>query len=184
LKAFLAIFCMTAAAAFGFDSEAWLAKRAALDADAQRMRSVWSECSASATSPAENLAIPIDLYEDGSPKFVLKAEKAQIFIEEKLVWAEGVEAMLYDRRGAVSARATAANCVIDRRTECGWCEGRARVDYGAYSLEGEGLYFSKREGFAKIFDSVSMRASGLDAGGKSMKALLGDRARKGKGTTK
>ena len=184
MKAFVAITCITAATAFGFDSEAWLAKRAALDADAQRMRSVWSGCVSAATSPAENLVIPLELHEDGSPKFVLKSARAQIFIDTKLVWAEGVEAVLYAKDGTVSARAVAANCVIDRESECGWCEGRVRVDYGSYSLEGECLYFSKREGFAKIFNSVSMRAGGLDVGGKSMKALLGDRARKGKGATK
>ena len=184
MKAFIAIAAcaLGAAAASGFDSEAWLVRRAALDEDAQRMRGVWSNCAMRATSPAEGLVLPLELHPDGSPKFTLRAAKAQMFVEgrTRLVWAEGVEGTMYDERGAVAGRATVESCAVDLNAKRGWGEGRARLVCGAYSLEGEGLYFSQPDEFAKIMHGASMSAAGPDDGGRAAKALGHGRAKRRK----
>lgn len=163
------------AAASAFDSEAWLAHRDAMGADADRMRSEWSNCTALVTAPAENLTIPVQLHPDGSPKIVLKSAKAQNFIQERKVWAEGVAGVVFGEDGSVAARASADSCVVDVRSRSGWAEGSVSVEYGPYSMRGGGFYFSGAEEFVKISGGVVMRAENIDFGGGSAAAILSGR---------
>ena len=178
LKVFISIAAcaLGAAIASGFDSEAWLARCAEVDAEARRMRGAWSNCTARATSPAENIVVPLEFHPDGSPKFTLRAAEAQMFLESGLVWARGAEALMYNARGVVEGRATVSSCVVDLNAKSGWAEGPVVVSYGGCTVEGSGLYVSQSDGFCRVYDGVSMRAEWQAGDVKALKPVFGAKA--------
>lgn len=148
-----------------FDSDAWLERRASCMADAMRLREIYGKCVKALRSPAENVTVPVENYDDGSVKTSVHAEKAQFFVDDGLVWGEGVVVSHFSEVGAEVARLTAQNCVVDRRAKCGWAEGRARVTYGGTSVEGEGVYFSVNEEYVIIADNTRIETVDLKIGG-------------------
>lgn len=148
--------------AAAFDSDAWLAKRAALDADAERMRAAYTNTLAQVDSPAEDITIPIESYPNGTVKASISAKRAQFFLAQDLVWGEGVVAREYAEDGVrVTAQVEANHCVIDRKTRCGWAEGPAKISVSGTTVEGEGIYFSFSEEFVKILSKVVIKSTDL-----------------------
>jgi hypothetical protein len=150
------IFALLAAcAAQAFDSEAWLAKRARLAQDASRLRAAYATCRAAVATPAENVTVPIESHPDGSVKTGVFAEKAQFFLKEGLVWGQGVKIRQYRTDGSLEAWIDAENCVIDRKTRCGWVNGRAKAKYRDEALlEGRGVYFSAEAEYLTVYSDT------------------------------
>jgi hypothetical protein len=90
---------LAAFAAPAFDMDAWLARRARVDEKARAFRLVYSNCVAAVRLPAENVSVPVETWPDGAPKTLVRAEKAQFFIDEGLVWCAGVRLVEYARDG-------------------------------------------------------------------------------------
>ena len=148
-----------------FSTQRWLARRSERMADAMRLRNVYLQCVAALRTPAENVTVPVENFDDGSVKTSVFAQKAQFFVEDALVWGEEVVVSHYSETGDVVARLTAQNCVVDRKAKCGWAEGPARLVYGGTSVEGSGVYFSIEEEYVIIAKDSCIATSDLKLGG-------------------
>jgi len=163
------LFCLFAAmAAQAFDSAEWLGKRQLLLREAERLRAAYSNCLARVKSPAEDVTIPVETFADGSVKTVVMAKRAQFFVHEGLVWAEGVAICKYKADGSQEIRVEAGSCVVDRSTKSGWAEGRATVVQGGTSFRGEDVYFSSPESFVHVCRNTEMESRDLAAAGRGL----------------
>ncbi len=148
-----------------FDSAEWHGKRELFAREAERMMAVYSNCVRRVDTPAENVKIPVETYADGSVKVLVSAERAQYFLQEGLVWAEGVAVRQFDRSGAEDGRIDARRCVIDRNARSGWIEGPARVRRGSLECRGSNVYFSAAESYVRVFAQSEVESADLKFGG-------------------
>lgn len=146
----------TPAAAPCFDSTAWMAKRND-DSDALRLRAAYSNCLAQVKTPAENVLVPLEHFEDGRVKSQLWAAKAQFFLDTGFVWASGIRVEQFKADGTPDGTLEAESCVVDRKTQSGWVEGRATAKMNGSAVSGIGIYFSFREQFIKIMSQAEIR---------------------------
>ncbi len=167
MKMMLAILAALAAAtgAFAFEADAWHQKRDAILLEANRLKNAYQACLKNLETPAEDVVVPIETFPDGSVKSIIHANKAQYFLKEGLVWAEGVTARKYKKDGSLDTVIVARHCVVDRVAKAGWAEGRARVTHGKTVLDGEDVYFSSPEGYVKVFKSAKVDSTDLKLGG-------------------
>lgn len=148
-----------------FSVERWFSRRAERTAEAKRLRIIYGKCVEALRTPAEGVTVPVENYEDGSVKTSVFAEKAQFFVDDALVWGEGVVVRHFSEKGEELVRLTAQNCVVDRKSKCGWAEGRARLTYGGTTVEGDGVYFSIEEEYVMIVDNSQIATTDLKLGG-------------------
>ena len=156
---------LAATAAAAFDSEAWLLKRGDMTRDAMRLKDLYSEYSAKASSPAENVAVPVESHPDGSVKSSISARKAQFVLESGLIWGEDVVVRELKPDGTLVARIDAENCIVDRNAKAGWAQGGVKALYNGTSLEGEGVYLSFDREFVVITDKAKIVSSEFDVKG-------------------
>jgi hypothetical protein len=157
--------CLLAAGAFAFDSEKWMQKRDDLTHEVERLRAAYAKCVAQLQTPAEDVTVPIETFPDGSVKFVVRAKKAQYFLDSDLVWAEGVVARKFKKDGSLDMTLEAANCVVDRLTKSGWAEGAATLTQGESVFRGKGIYFSSPEGYVRVTQDSDLDSKDLKSGG-------------------
>ena len=150
--------------ALAFDSAEWHGKRELFAREAERLMAAYTNCAARVENPAENVTIPVETYEDGSVKVLVKAVKAQYFLKEGLVWAEGVEVKRLAKGGAVETCLEAKNCVVDRNSKSGWAEGAARVTQNKTTFVGKGVYFSASDSYVKVLGGVVVESADLKFG--------------------
>ena len=161
----LSLSLLLALGASAFDSEAWLRKRAGLMKEAERLRTAYAACAAAVDSPAEDVTVPVETFPDGSVKFVVRAKRAQYFLDTGLVWAEGVEARKFKRDGTLDLTLVATNCVIDRASKSGWADGPATLVQGESAFRGRGIYFSSPDGYVRVTQDSDLDSKDLKAGG-------------------
>lgn len=116
----------------------------------------WSTAKAAMTTPVENLALPLDYYEDGRIRARLRAEKAQVFTNG-LIFAEGVTVELLTAEGKPDGVLTAEGCLFDREARHGYCDGRVTVEKDNDRLKGRGMYFSTVGEYIKIMGECEIR---------------------------
>lgn len=116
----------------------------------------WASTRASMTSPVENLILPLDAYPNGRTRALLRAKRAQIFMDGK-IFAEGVVVELSDEEGRPDGHLMAEGCLFDRNTKCGYCEGWVNVEKSGDQLKGRGMYFSIEGQFIKILADCEIR---------------------------
>lgn len=151
--------------ATAFDSAAWLATRAVHIEEAERLRTAYSNALARVSTPAEDVTVPIETFDDGSVKSVIHARKAVYFLDSGFVWAEGVVAKKFKPDGRLDTQIEAASCLVDRFSKSGWAEGPAKVTHGKTTLTGEGAYFSSPEAYVRVFRKTRIVSSDLKEGG-------------------
>ena len=132
-----------------------------MDVVAARLRESYVKCVEAMKTPAENVAVPFENWPDGSVKSSLTAEKAQFFMEDGLIWGEGVVVRQFDEKGSETANLEAENCVVDRNTRMGWVEGKAKLKYGKTTVDGEKIFFSLPDEYIKIYSNVEIHSSDL-----------------------
>lgn len=98
---------LLASGAFAFDSEEWLGKRELLGHEAERLRGAYLEHSRLISAPAENIAVPIETYSDGTIKSSISAKRAQLFLDTGFVWGEDVTVRQFSKGGAVESEVKA-----------------------------------------------------------------------------
>ncbi len=150
---------------FGQEGAAQTAASPAPDGDAaglsesidSRLMAAWSmgEAEAGEAVPMEGLSFPIDHFDDGTVRAQFSAEWALIPDDPAaFVRAKGVCIELYDEHGAVQGIYIADNCIFDRATKIGYCEGRVRMEYNApgrsIRLDGQGMQWNLATRGAKI----------------------------------
>ena len=158
---------------FAFDSADWLGKREVFAREAERLRAAWSNCMGRVSAPAENVTIPVEAFDDGSVKTRVNAAKAQYFLKEGLVWAEGVEVVQHAADGTVEGRIEAATCVVDRNSRSGWAEGAAKVTHGKTVFSGSGVYFSAAESYVQVFGDSRVESDEIRFERSAKKAAAG-----------
>ena len=148
--ALAAALLLPAFAARPFDSAAWLERRADLTHEVERLRDAYASCVKLLKSPAEDVALPVETFPDGSVKTTVTAKKAQYFLSTELVWAEGVVVRTFREGGAPDLELEAASGVVDRQTKSGWAEGDVRITQGGSVFRGRGVYFSSPEEYVRV----------------------------------
>lgn len=157
--------CGLALTASAFDSDAWLAKRELLNQEVDRLRSTYTNLVTRVVSPATDVTVPFDTFEDGSVKTVIQAEQAQYFVDGGFVWAHGVTVRKFKRDGSLDLRIDAQDCLIDRHTKSGWVEGPARLTMDKTVMDGENIYFSSPEGYVRTTRNARIVSEDLKTGG-------------------
>lgn len=118
----------------------------------------WAPMKAAMTTPVENLTLPLDYYDNGRMKAVLRARKAQMF-PDNLIFAEGVVLDLLTEDGRPDGRLTADGCLFNRQSKLGYCEGAVGLVKGTDRLKGRGMYFSIEDQFIKILSECEIRTN-------------------------
>ena len=160
-----AILAFAAFVTLAFNSEEWLGKRELFAREAERLKVAYTNCVAHLETPAEDVTIPVETFEDGSVKVMIFAKKAQYFLDRGLVWAEGVTVRRFKPNGTLEACIEAKNCVVDRFSKSGWAEGPAKVTHGKTTFRGCGIYFSSPEGYVKVLEGTDVDSLDLKFGG-------------------
>ena len=160
-----AILACTASMALAFDSVEWHGKRELFAREAERLMAVYTNCVAQLQTPAEDVTVPVETFDDGSVKLMVYAKKAQYFLDSGLVWAEDVVVRKFKSDGTLDARIDAKNCVVDRFTKSGWAQGPATVVHGKTTFKGDGIYFSSPEAYVKVFSGSEIESKDLKFGG-------------------
>ena len=153
---------------FAFNSEEWLGKRELFAREAERLRAAYTNCVANLQTPADDVTIPVETFDDGSVKVMIFAKKAQYFLDKGLVWAEDVTVRRFKPDGTLEAYIEAKNCVVDRFSKSGWAEGPASVVHGKTTFRGKGVYFSSPEAYVKVLESSEVESSDLRFGGAAL----------------
>ena len=155
--------------ASAFDSDAWLAKRSEMTAEATRLRAAYSNAVAGVVTPSEDLVIPLETDSSGKIRTKIAAGKAQLFLDRPLIWAENVALCRLDGDGKEEVRLDAERCVIDRVERSGWIEGHARLKQETSVVEGDGVHFSGSNDFVTVYSGADVVYSGLGRDGKDAK---------------
>ena len=163
LAVLLFAFCVSRSA-FAFNSADWMGKREVLAREAERLMAAYTNCVAQLQTPAEDVTVPVETFDDGSVKLVVFAKKAQYFLDKGLVWAEDVVVKKFKMDGSLDARIDAKNCVVDRLTKSGWAEGPATVVHGKTTFKGDGVFFSSPDAYVKVFRNAVIVSEDLKFG--------------------
>lgn len=147
-----------------FDSTAWLEKREILSREAERLMVAYTNFAARVSQPAENVAVPVELFPDGAIKTIIEAKKAQYFLQEGFIWAENVVVRRFRAPGKLEFRIDARNCVVDRTTKSGWANGKALVRHDGTVFYGDGIYFSSPEGYVSSWRDTKVEVRGVKSG--------------------
>lgn len=153
------------AALLAFVSAEWSGRREMLTREAERLQVAYTNCAAKATEPAEGVVVPVEVNSDGSVRLSIEAKKAQIFLDDGLVWAEGVVIRKIGSDGVEASRIEAENCVFDRSTKSGWANGALKLTHGGTEFSGRGVYFSSPEDYVMSFSGSSIYSKDLKFGG-------------------
>ena len=165
----IAICILAAGAANAFDSAEWLGKRELLLREAERLRAAYSNCLSKVLTPAEDVTIPVETFEDGSVKSMVSAKKAQFFQRDGMIWAEGVVITKFAQDGSREACVEAERCRFDRFTKSGWAEGRASFVQGDMRFGGKGVYFSSPESYVHVSAESDFETSDAGTGGTGLR---------------
>lgn len=148
---------LAALSASAFDSEAWLGRRDAYGAEAERMAGLFAKYEALSTSPAENIELPVETWPDGSVRVSVGARQAQFFLNEGFLWGRGVKLSRYREDGSLEAQIDAEDCLVDRVRRSGWAQGLATAKYGdEVRLEGRRVYFSFTNRYVRIGEATRL----------------------------
>lgn len=158
----IALFALGASA---FNSSQWAEKRKAQSKEAERLRSAYSEYAGKVGKAAQNVIVKLDMYEDGSIKTIIHAQRAQYFNDTTFVYAEDVKIEKFNNDHTVDACIVAKNCLIDRETKNGWAEGDAVLTRGKTTYKGKDVYFSSPDGYVKVFNDSDLISEDLKMGG-------------------
>jgi len=106
--------------------------------------------------------LPLDHYENGRIRAVLRAEKAHL-LENDLVFAWNVKIEMLLPDGKPDGVLIAEDCLLDRNAKRGFCRGAVSVKKGPDHLKGRGMYFSTDEQFIKLLSECEIRTSRIPA---------------------
>ena len=168
LTALLCVLCAYSAIADDADARVgqWMAKRAEDTAAWEALSGKWEQANTAMTTPVENLVLPVNHYETGREKgrvrTLLRAEKAQL-LPDGLIFARNVRVELLSPTGKIEGVLVADDCLIERDTKRGYCQGEVDVQMGTDRLKGRGMYFSTEEQFIKILSECEIRTSRIPA---------------------
>ena len=110
---------------------------------------IWRRQPDADASPVENLTLPIEHYDNGRVRAVLRAGRAMLG-KSDLIWSWQVVVDLYDTDGRPDGTVEAANCLYDRAGRRGYCPGDVRLVRTNATISGVGLYWSMADEHMRI----------------------------------
>ena len=161
---FLVLILFLANAAWAFDAESYRARRDAFTSVAEEMRKTYESVRAKVSETAQEVSVPLETHENGAVKLSIAAEKAQFFMEDDLVWAQGVVIRQFDEKGVETRRVEAEELVFVRASRRGWAQGAAKVTSGGNIFSGEDVFFSTDDDYILSFKSSSLYAASVGKG--------------------
>ena len=161
---------------YAFNSEEWLGKRELFAREAERLRTAYSNCVAHLEAPAEDIALPVETFADGSIKTRIEAHRAQYFLDKGLIWGEGVKVRRFRADGTQEACIDATSCVVDRESRSGWAEGPASATHEKTTFRGDGIYFSAPDSYVKVLAASDVESHDLKFDDRGLGATNGVRS--------
>lgn len=152
-------------AAWAFDSEAWEARKATVDAEAERLKAAYAHYVLKVDAPSFDLQVPIEQYANGSVKTLIQARRAQFFMPDNVIWGKGITLTQFDERGKKSLQLNAENGLIDRPSGSCWVDGRVRIIHGGTMLEGVNAYYSATSDYFKVISNARIASSDISLKG-------------------
>jgi hypothetical protein len=101
---------------------------------------IWRKQPEAEVSPMENFTMPVEHYEDGRIRAMLRAGRAAIG-RNGLVWAWQVVMDFQNPQGGADGRITAASCLYDRNARRGYCPEQVELCRTNVTIRGYGLYW-------------------------------------------
>ena len=147
------------------ESTAWMERREVLTREAERLSEAYKNVTARVTQPAEDVNIPLETHASGAVALMIGAKRAQLFLDEDFIWAEGVKVIRRDERGEVVMSVEATRCLFDRSTKSGWAAGPTKIRQGNSEFDGEDVYFSHPENYVMSMTRSLIRTKDLKLGG-------------------
>lgn len=129
---------------------------------------LWEETKDSDVTPIENLALPLESHSNGRVKTLLRARYALVPVDG-VVRGSGVLVERYDATGRLDCLIAADNCIFDRETERGYCEGNVRIERKGVRVTGVNMVWRVKEQGAKILSDAKVVANRFI---KDMKGIL------------
>lgn len=148
-----------------FDAGVWMERRSDFEQDALRLKAAYTNLASRVSESAEKVFIPLEVHPDGSVKTSISAEHAQLFLDEGLVWGDGVVIRQCDEHAKETSRIEAAKMVFDRSSRRGWAEGPAKVTHGETAFSGSNIYFATDEEYVLSFEDSAFNAKNIKAEG-------------------
>lgn len=102
---------------------------------------IWRRNPDADASPVENLTLPVEHYDDGRIRALLRAGKADVSTAG-LVWSWNVVVDFFDPAGAPDGRVQAESCLYDRNARRGYCPAGVTLTRTNVVITGTGLYWT------------------------------------------
>ncbi len=105
--------------------------------------------------PLEDVSFPLMSYPDGSVRVQFKALHALFPQDEKAyVRGKGIHMEMFEPGGLMSGIFRADNCIFDRATRTGYCEGRVRVQYQNVKITGTNMVWDLEARNVKVLSGA------------------------------
>lgn len=130
-----------------------LATNAAAWAD---LADTWRRKPDANASPVENLTLPIEHYDDGRIRALLRAGKAAVG-NAGLIWSWQVKVDLFDPTGAPDGRIEAESCLYDRNARRGYCPAAVMLVRSNVTINGTGMYWTLSPQRMQILSNAMVR---------------------------
>ncbi len=115
----------------------------------------------------QNIEFPMERYEDGRIKTLLKAGQAS-FTAEDIIDASDVTLLFFGERGETGMVVRAENCVFNRTRGRAGSKGRITVESGDTLISGTGFDWYMKDGKVAIRSAARIefnRGTGISLGG-------------------
>ena len=148
--------CADDAPATGLDPEAAL--EAVSGDSCEDLLKLWEETGDTDATPIENLVLPLESHPNGRVKTLLRAKTGLVPVDG-IVRGTGVLVERYDDSGRLDCIIAAENCIFDRETQRGYCEGNVRIERKGVRITGVDMVWRVKEQGAKILSNAKVIAN-------------------------
>ena len=121
----------------------------------------WSEVeNTEGAIPLETVSFPLTTYPDGSVRIQFKADHALLPQDEKdFVRGKGILMEMYEPGGMMSGIFMSTNCIFDRVTRTGYCEGWIRVQYQNIKITGTNMVWDLEAQNVKVLSGTRVEVN-------------------------
>ena len=121
----------------------------------------WSDVeNAEGAIPLEVVSFPLTSYPDGSVRIQFMADHALLPQDEKeFVRGKGILMEMYEPGGKMSGIFKAENCIFDRVSRTGYCEGWIRVQYQNIKITGTNMVWDLESRHIKVLAGVRVEVN-------------------------
>lgn len=116
----------------------------------------WRQAADPKAMPVEKLAMPLDHHANGRPRAQLKAARALV-PTQGYIRAHDVIIEMYDEHGRLEGVFVAENCIYDRATAAGYCEGKVRIERLGLRITGVNMVWHMQARSARILSQAEVR---------------------------